>query len=292
MGLLKASEKAYTATHLEEAVETVQSLETKLSSVEKKVLRLQDQLTVDATTGLFNSLVLHSELGELLGRTPRTKAVLFIATNDIFGLLKKTFSTKIPEWVMYQTSLRIGKILGEHGKVYQTKENEFLVFLPDVKSKEQIYALARTLIEQLEKNHVMGGYTIGVGFNIGIAFYPEHGKAKSDLLRSADIALSEAVKLKKDFYPFNPQLKERMTEHVELRNGILAALQSQSDPGVTPQLELVFQPQVKIFHWKTAQARWEVIGAEVLIRWIIRVWGLFPQRNLSPSLKKPGLSYP
>lgn len=292
MGLLKASSKMHLQERVGLSTGTATILRNRLKDAERKLSRLTHQLTMDATTGLHNASVLHAELGTLLSSDDNPKAVMFITTNDIFGLMKKTYSTKMTEWVLYQSSQRIHRVVGSHGRVYHTKENEFLVYLPKIRSKEEIYGLGRTLHEHLEKNHVMGGYTIGVGFNIGIAFYPEHGKVKSDLLRSADIALAEAIKLKKPFYPFNPQLKERMTEHVELRNGILAALQAQSDPSVKPQLELWFQPQVQVRHWKTPRAGWDVVGAEVLIRWTHPSLGPVSPAKFIPIAEETGLIIP
>lgn len=292
MGLLEASSRLYTHKHLASAVSHVRSLEDRLKAEVKKNERLQHQLTKAPETGLPNSLVMHAELNLLLKKDASRKAVMFIAMNDIFGMLKKTFSTKIPEWVLYQTAQRLIKAVGRKGRVYHTHEEEFLVLLENIGDHSQVFGLARHINELLEKSHVMGGYTIALGFNMGIAFYPDHGDDKATLLRAADIALAEAVKGKKPFYLFSPQLKEWMREQVELRNGILTALESQSTDEAPSQLELAFQPQVKIHNWKSGNPVREVVGAETLIRWRHPTLGLVPPSKFIPVAEESGLIIP
>lgn len=285
MGLLIESEK-YNCKKVTEKYQEA------LKSEKRLVQKLHLQLTTDAETGLPNSVVLHKELDGLLTATPHTKAVIFMALNDSFNMLKRTFSTKIPEWILYQTSLRLQKLMGDRGKIFHTHEDEFLLLLDEVREVDEVLAFAKKILDKVEKSHVMAGYTISLGVNLGIALYPEHGKKKSTLLRHADIALSEAVKNKTGFELFTPLLKDLIVERVELQNGILLALESQANPDERPQFELYFHPQIEVENWNTPDVKGRVVGAETLIRWKHPTLGFIPPSKFIPVAEDTGLIIP
>jgi EAL domain-containing protein (putative c-di-GMP-specific phosphodiesterase class I) len=285
VGLLSESERHHWNRHRE-------ALENSLGAERKRADRLHLQLTTNPDTGLPNSVVLHRELESILEGTPDPKAVLFMALNESFGMLKRTFSTKIPEWILFQTSLRIQKVLGDKGRIYHTHEDEFLILVEEFDNPSEIADLARQLVDRIEKSHVMAGLTISLGVNLGVAFYPDHGRKKSTLLRHADIALSEAIKNRVDFQLFTPELKDRMVENVELQNGILLALESQANPDEKPQFELYLHPQVEIRNWGTPQVQGRVIGAEALLRWNHPTRGAIPPSKFIPVAEETGLIIP
>jgi EAL domain-containing protein (putative c-di-GMP-specific phosphodiesterase class I)/GGDEF domain-containing protein len=285
LGLLVESEKYNYKKLLDETTE-------ELRSEKRKSEKLLLQLTTNAETGLPNSVVLHRELDSLLEADTVPKAVIFVALNENFGMLKRTFSTKIPEWILYQTSLRLQKIVGPSGRIYHTHEDEFLVLMDRSNLGQDLEVFARNLVEIIEKSHVMAGYTISLGVHLGIALYPEHGKKKATLLRHADIALSEAGKEKTSFRIFSPELKDKIVERVELQNGILLALESQANLDEKPQFELFFHPQVQIA--KTPSGKWNgrIVGAETLIRWKHPTLGFIPPSKFIPVAEETGLIIP
>lgn len=285
MGLLSESEKHHWKRHRE-------ALENSLSAERRRADRLHLQLTTNADTGLPNSVVLHRELESILDGTPQPKAVLFLALNSTFGMLKRTFATKISEWILFQTSLRIQKVLGDRGRLYHTHEDEFFLIVENFDNPGEIADMARELVDRVEKSHVMAGHTLSLGVNLGVAFYPEHGRKKSTLLRHADIALSEAVKNKVDFQLFTPELKNRMIENVELQNNILLALESQANPDEKPQFELYLHPQVEVRNWGTPHVQGRIIGAEALLRWNHPTRGFIPPSKFIPVAEETGLIIP
>jgi len=285
LGLLVESEKHHWKR-------VVDALEESLSAERRRSERLNLQLTTNPDTGLSNSVVLHRELESILESTPHQKAVIFMALNESFGMLKRTFATKIPEWVLFQTSLRIQKVVGDRGRIYHTHEDEFLILIEEFRDPAEIVELSRQLVDKVKKSHVMAGLTISLGLNLGVAFYPEHGRKKSTLLRHADIALSEAIQNRVDFQLFTPELKDRMVEKVELQNGILLALESQANSDERPQFELYLHPQVEIRNWGTPQVQGRIVGAEALIRWKHPTQGFIPPSKFIPVAEGTGLIIP
>jgi len=285
VGLLVESEKR----HWNKVIDALQET---ISSEKKRSDRLQQQLTTNPDTGLPNSVVLHRELESILEATELPKAVVFMALNESFGMLKRTFSTKIPEWVLFQTSLRIQRILGDRGRLFHTHEDEFLIVVERFDSPAEIEAMAHELVEKVEKSHVMAGLTISLGVNLGAALYPDHGRKKATLLRHADIALSKAVKNHVAFQLFTPEIKDQMVENVELQNDMLRALEGQANPDEKPQFELYLHPQVEVRNWGTPQVQGRIVGAEALIRWKHPTRGFIPPSKFIPVAEETGLIIP
>lgn len=292
MGLLTESENFYLRRKMDSALSRMKILEEALTSERRKGEKNRLQLTTNPETGLPNSIVLHREIDEDLNADENLKAVIFVALNENYDMLKKTFSNKIPELILFQTAVRLQKVVGNLGRIYHTKEEEFLIFLKKIETEDDAFRLADRIVDKVEKSHVMGGFTISLGINLGIAFYPEHGTKKSTLLRHADIALAEAVKNRVSYQFFTTELKEIIMERVEIQNGILIALESQAKVDQKPQFELFYQPQVEIEHWGTPQVKGRLVGAEALIRWNLPGKGLIPPSRFIPVAEETGLIIP
>jgi len=285
LGLLAESEKRHWK-------KVVRAVEESLAAERRRSQRLDYELTHNPETGMPNAVVLHRELESILEADARPKALMFLALSDSFGMLKRTFSTKISEWILFQTGLRIQKVLEDRGRVYHTHEDEFLILVEHFQDPVEILEMAKRLVDKVEQNHSMQGKTISLQVNLGISFYPDDGRKKAVLLRHADIALSEAVKNKLDFLPFTPELKERMVEAVELQNDMLRALEAQADPEQAPQFELYYHPQVEVRHWGTPRVQGRVVGAEALLRWKHPVRGFVPPSKFIALAEQTGLIVP
>lgn len=292
MGLLLESEKANLLKMLVDSKKAHGVLVREIEILKHKSVRLDQQLSTNGVTGLPNALVLHRDLEALLKQNSHEKAILFVALNDNYAMLKKTFASKIPEWVLYQTSLRLTKLLGTADTVYHTKEDEFLIVMNSIVSRDDVFSLAKHIIEKLEKSHGVGGYNISLGVNIGIGFYPENGTTKSEILRNTDIALSEATKKKIPFQYFTPELKSVMLERIELTNGILQALEAQANVSQAPQFFLAFQPQIRVIPQHVGSPRLQILGAEALIRWRHPTLGVIPPSRFIGIAEETGLIVP
>ncbi|MEI8092848.1 MAG: GGDEF domain-containing phosphodiesterase [Spirochaetales bacterium] len=252
-----------------------------------KIDKLTQKLEVNEDTGLPNAVVMNREMEGLLKATPDSKAVLFLSLTDQYTTLKRTSPSK-PQWILFNTAIRIMTVVAEHGRVYHTREEEFLILLEDLHDPVAVTQLASEIVKQVKEAYVLNGQTISLGVNIGIALYPEQGESKSILLRHADIALSESIKNKSMYQLFTPELRDRMIEKDELQKKILKALEvNNSDE--RPQLMLYFQPQVEIRNWNTPEVQGRVVGAEVLIRWNHPTDGFIPPGKFIPVAEETGL---
>lgn len=289
MGLLDATEKLEIQVKYRRLVQTYKLLRERYLKLVAERRRLARQLVTNPDSGLPNAFVMQSQLPELLQRDDRPKALCFLKLNEIFNLVRRTFSSKIPEWILYQTGVRIQSVIKADGKVYHTRDDEFLIVLFDISDSATFNQTLMRLVRETEKSHVLGGYNISIRVNLGVALYPRDGTTKSELLRSADIALSMAVRHQVAVYTFTQSLRLEQMERIEIQNGMLNALQKASDADAS-QFEMYYQPQAELLDPQTG--RFRVVGAEALIRWKHPSMGYLSPGKFIPIAEETGLIVP
>jgi GGDEF domain-containing protein len=220
LGLLTASENMQNKR-------LVEILQAELTDANVLIQKLTQKLEVNEDSGLPNAVVMNRELDDLLRLTPHPKAVLFLSLSDQYTVLKRTSPSK-PQWILFNTAIRIMNVVGDKGRVYHTKDEEFLILLQDLTEPQVATEVAAEIIKQVKEAYVLNGQAISLGVNIGISFYPEQGESKSILLRHADIALSEAIKHKSIYQLFTPELRDRLIEKDELQKDFKLLLEFQA----------------------------------------------------------------
>ncbi len=289
MGLLNQSEKLETQVKYQRLVQKFKLLRERYNVILNERRRLAKQLVTNPDSGLPNGVVMQTQLHEILKRDDRPKALCFLKLNEIFNLVRRTFSSKIPEWILYQTGVRIQSVIENRGKVYHTRDDEFLIVLFDISDSATFNQTLQRLVRDTEKSHVLGGYNISIRVNLGVALYPRDGDTKSEILRSTDIALSVAVRQQVSVFTFTPSLRMEQMERIEIQNGLLQALQSASDLKHS-QFQMYYQPQVELLDPETGKFR--VTGAEALIRWKHPSMGFLSPGKFVPIAEETGLIVP
>jgi EAL domain-containing protein (putative c-di-GMP-specific phosphodiesterase class I) len=289
LGLLDETEKKELTNKYKKLVGNYKLFRERYLKVLGERNRLTKQLVTNADSGLPNAFVMHRQMNEILKKDNNPKVVCFIKLNEIFSLVRQTFSSKIAEWILYQTGVRIQGVVKKKGKVYHTKEDEFLIVFFDVSDSVNFNKILKILIKEVEEPHVLGGYNLSIRVNVGVAFYPRDGEVKSEILRNADIALNMAIKNHVPVFVFNSNLRMAQIERIEIQNGMLTALQSASDREKS-QFSMVFQPQVELLDADTGKFR--VVGAESLIRWKHPSLGFLSPGKFIPIAEDTGLIVP
>jgi EAL domain-containing protein (putative c-di-GMP-specific phosphodiesterase class I) len=115
--------------------------------------------------------------------------------------------------------------------------------------------------------------------SIGIAFFPQHGRATGDLLRRADLALREAKRSGSGLAVFATEPEDhtarRLTLLSELRDSIARS-----------ELVLHYQPKVEL----TGARR--TTGVEALVRWLHPTEGLLMPARFMPEAERSELIEP
>lgn len=234
-------------------------------------METKEQLTYisnyDLLTGLPNQKSLYEELDKLC-REGKEFAVLYLDI-DRFNIINDSFGYQIGDEALKIIANRFSSIIGSKGFLSRLSSNDFIMLVQNYQSKNEVYQLADTIIRETELPFVINDYELHVSTSIGITFFPEEGEDKLLLLEHAHSALYHAKKEGKNNY----QLSSHLTDISSYKKYVLdrdmrKAIENE-------EFELYFQPQVDPVNGK-------ICGAEALIRWNHKEWGLVSPGEFIP----------
>lgn len=243
----------------------------------------------DTLTGLPSqeSFLLHVDnvLNEARLRE-RTIAALCIDI-DRFTRINESLGRSVGDSVLrcaaerIQSCLRSSDLMGQpsaapEGCLARSGGDEFVLLLDDVRSRNDVGAIADRIRKAFGEPLSVMGHTISIVPSIGIALFPMDGDDAKALLKSARTALGEAKVLshsKREFFSNTMQFRalRRLDVHDELRWAI--------EKG---QLELRYLPQFDLASGKPT-------GVEALLRWIHPLRGSVPLAEVIPLAEATGL---
>ena len=67
--------------------------------------------------------------------------------------------------------------------------DEFAIFLPDVRSRQDVEVIARKVLDELRRPFFLDEQECYISCSMGIAHYPQDGTTPVSLLRRADMAM-------------------------------------------------------------------------------------------------------
>ena len=268
-----------------------------IESLRKQEQKLLKRLYFNDQTGLPNHFLMARDLVGMIKERNRLKtglnlAVIVISLDETFDVLKKTQKSIVSEWVIYRTSNWLKEIVPGGGKVYQSQDQEFLILIPEIDGIANVRAVLERISRKISEVHRFPAHNISIGAYIGCSVYPDHGTVKSDLLRCADISLAVCRENNRNYMLYEPRMAEEMLEKVELRNGILKALEEQAMKEMNGQFELYFQPVVKVTSLNGDGLQYQTMGSECLLRWKHPEKGFINPSKFIPLAEESGLIIP
>lgn len=154
--------------------------------------------------------------------------------------------------------------------------DEFAFISPSGMQKSDSITHLKPLMSVVQKEHLDVAYAHVITCSIGVAEYGVHGNNSTDLMRSADAALTHIKRNgKNQLYYFHKELAEELNDYLILLKALKEACQNDD-------FALVYQPQ-----WSVKSHAWE--GVEVLIRWHHPQLGFVPPDKFIPIAEKEGL---
>lgn len=241
----------------------------KLNKAEQLVSRSRKQMrqiaNFDAVTGLPNRRLMLEQLTMLVqiaARERRRLALLVIEASSL-AKINETYGREIADLVVKVLSDRIMNSVrksdlisreGDQHDVARVDASEFSVLLHAVTDIASAQLTANRILDELKQPIDIEGQTFQLTFSLGLAVAPDHAKRPEELIRAADVALSDAKARSLQFANVYDQSmhtvgSQRFQLEQDLRNADL-----------DKHFELHFQPQVDI-------ERGTVVGAEALVRW-------------------------
>lgn len=273
---LKASNKALEALNKElEALN--QELVISYEEIKAQDSQIKDLIYKDALTDLNNRYAISEVIDQSIeNNTLKSPMAVLFLDIDNFKLINDIHGHKIGDLVIRETGSRLKRYIDKHVSVGRFGGDEFLIFVNQIWVQEDI----ESLLEQIKMSFLqpinVEGNRFYLTISMGVAFYPEHGITREDLIKKADQALYSAKDSGK-----NKAVKynNSMTSQIELKTKLQTHIKSGFD---NREFYLNFQPYYEANSKK-------IIGFEALIRWHSPVIGIVAPYDLIVNAEEMGL---
>jgi diguanylate cyclase (GGDEF)-like protein/PAS domain S-box-containing protein len=215
---------------------------------------LEYRASHDALTQLPNRAALDARLASLLNPagTPAELALLMLDLSR-FKEVNDTLGHSVGDSVLREVARRFVATVGARGLVARIGGDEFVVVVHADTRADSVVQLAEALAQSLRTPIDLGGVSIDVGVNAGIAFYPLDAADGPTLLRHADVAMYLAKRRGAAYERYDAahdgHSVRKLTMVSELRTAIACG-----------GLQLHYQPQVDL-------QRGTCHAVEGLLRW-------------------------
>ena len=211
--------------------------------------------TTDALPGLPNTLELAERFAQLLGDTNDSGqfAVLFIDL-DQFKRVNDALGHPRGDALLAAVAQRLRNEVAVTDLVTRFGGDEFVVLKWPLASLDEASSLAARLISSISAAYSIEGQEIVIGASVGIAVAPVDGSGRHQLLRNADMALSQAkAQGRRTWRFFEPAMAAAARARRNLENDLRSALAARN-------FELHYQPVVELRSGR-------ITGCEALVRW-------------------------
>ncbi len=239
--------------------------------------RLQHQALHDALTNLPNRVLLFDRIAHALERADRSVSnVTCVALVDLddFKAVNDSLGHEKGDELLQGIAGRFSSVLRPGDTVARLGGDEFAILLEATELEKALDVIQR-ISDSLSLPLRVGGADLAVSASIGMVCHSGPGDPV-ELLRAADIAMYEAKREGKSRVKlFEAQMLQTASEQLAMRVDLGAALSQD-------QLSLNYQPIV-------STAEREVVGVEVLLRWIHPTRGSVSPAEFIPLAEQTGL---
>jgi len=237
----------------------------------------------DSLTGLPNRTLLMDRLEQACtsGRHLHYQEAILLLNIDRFKLINDAHSLVTGDALLRAFANRVSGLLREGDTIARVAGDEFAILLPDPsrgqgQANRRALSVAEKIHQQLQQPIIIEGEIFSVTTSIGITTFPEKAhETPANIMRRADTALHRAKAAggkQSAFFEIGMGEEAERSFRIEreLRHGIAAG-----------ELRLFLQPQVN--------AKREMVGAEVLVRWEHPSQGLMPPAMFIPIAEESDL---
>lgn len=240
--------------------------------------RLTEIAQRDTLTRLLNRNALEPTLRAFIERARQGKtgvAVLFLDL-DHFKNINDTLGHRVGDLMLIEVASVLRHSVRAEDEVVRIGGDEFMVVIGHDQPKSIAHETAQRIIKALGTPIRVDNQRLSVTSSIGIAVYPDHGRAPEALIRSADLAMYQAKESGKNrFEFFSAQLAQRSERRSAIKGALKLAIQKDA-------LRLYFQPRVRIVDNR-------IVGAEALLRWTDPRLGVVSPKEFIVIAEESGL---
>jgi diguanylate cyclase (GGDEF)-like protein len=234
----------------------------------------------DELTGLANRALLHDRVEHALAAAPRSGRSVALCFGDLDGFktVNDTLGHHVGDNVLVRASRLLTSIVRPGDTVARLGGDEFAVLMVDIEHPDAAVDFARRIVSVLRDAPDFEGHQVGLSISVGVA-YGEAGKTTEQLLSEADSAMYEAKEGGKNCVEvFQPSMRSRMLERLDLTNGFRWALGRS-------EFFLQYQPIISLSDNRLR-------GFEALVRWGHPTLGEVAPLRFIPIAEETGFIVP
>jgi diguanylate cyclase (GGDEF)-like protein/PAS domain S-box-containing protein len=245
-----------------------------ISERKRSETRIWNAAHYDTLTGLPNRMYLVEVLDEMLAAAIASgpPSALLLLDVDNFKVVNDTLGHEAGDLMLRKAAERLHRVRTSRDFVARYGGDEFALLLRDYGSERDLMRIARRLLRALGRRVIYRGQSVEMHASIGIALAPRHGASRTELMRSADLALYCAKNLGRNrAVMFEPT----MLADAERRYRTVSSFRRALDEG---RIVAVYQPEIDL-------ASGEIVGFEALAR--IDDGELLPPASFAAALGDP-----
>jgi diguanylate cyclase (GGDEF)-like protein/PAS domain S-box-containing protein len=239
----------------------------------------------DPLTNLPNRRLLSDHLEQALNNSARSQhyGAVFMIDIDHFKFINDTKGHAIGDLLLIEVADRLKSQVRDGDTVARLGGDEFVILL-EILSKDQNNAalqaevVSNKVIKAMEQPFSIQGEELHCTLSIGISLFTMPISTSEEMLKRADVAMYQAKSAGRNTMRFfDPDLHASLENRQEILSELYQALPND-------QLKIYFQAQV--------DHKGNIIGAEVLLRWVHPQRGLIMPDDFIPLAEQSGLIIP
>ena len=204
--------------------------------------------------------------------------ILFIDINR-FKVINSSLGRILGDRLLVAVAERLQACLRSQDFIARLGNDEFAILLSNVEHFDYVTGVAERIYRELSVPFNLGGYEVFIEASIGIAPGSQNYSQPENLLRDAELAVSEAKRHKKSHYQvFNLSMRGKALTLLQLENDLRWAIKRE-------EFVLHYQPILSLNDDKMQ-------GFEVLVRWRHPKKGLIPPGEFIKLAEETGLIVP
>jgi diguanylate cyclase (GGDEF)-like protein len=241
-------------------------------------LEINRMARFDSVTELPNRRNFEEQLALALRRdgAPGDGLTVMFLDLDDFKQVNDSLGHRTGDKLLVEIASRLRAIIGPRDLVARWGGDEFVILHHHTPGQLETHALAKRIIDEINRAVVIDGSEVIVGASIGSASAPNDGLSPDALLSKADIALYAA---KADGRRSWRAFEQEMDAKIQIRRLIELELRAAV---ATDQIEVYFQPIVSV-------ATRRIVGFEALARWRSALLGPVSPAEFIPIVEEIGL---
>jgi diguanylate cyclase (GGDEF)-like protein len=243
----------------------------------KKNKELDYLLNQDIVTGLYNRRYFNKKLDDFIYKLEKDEKVIlnYIDINK-YKMIKTMYGNYIGDRVLTEISKKLQKFTTDNNSILAKYGDDIFVYA--VKGNfdyNSAIKIGNKIVDASSSLYHIEDYEIKITINIGISIYPLDANSKRDLLRHADIAMTQArMNGFNEVKAFDSKLGDLIFKKNELEIKLKRVSFDQ-------EFMVYYQPQVNTIDQT-------IIGFEALIRWKTSTGEFIPPNTFIPIAEETG----